>query len=278
MNPNATLSLAIMSSKGGVGKTNITLNLALALHAWGNRTLLMDCDLGLSNLDVLLGIAPEGTLQDLLLADADIWNVICEAGAEGFDILPAASGVPEMVDLDEDMRDMLIRQLMPVLGSYDYVLLDLGAGISSTVQAFAGMTALRVLVVTPEPTSLTDSYALMKVLANNHDVRDFFIVVNQAENRREAETTFARLQAAGRRFLDVEPVFLGFVHQDPHIPEAVRRQAPFLKLYPSCVAAKDILEIARTLTRLRQSASRVLQRKSVLRPLPTWGNSPMLSH
>lgn len=277
MNPNTTMSLAVMSGKGGVGKTNLTLNLAAALHAWGSRTLLMDCDLGLSNLDVLLGIAPEGTLQDLLLADTDICDVICTAGDDGFDILPAASGVPEMAELDEDMRDLLIRQLMPVLGSYDYVLLDLGAGISPTVQAFAGMTAVRILVVTPEPTSLTDGYTLMKVMASNHDVRDFFVVVNQAENKREAEMSFARLHTAGRRFLDLEPVFLGFVHQDPHVAEAVRRQVPFLKLFPSCVASRDVLDIARSLTRLRRSASRMLQRKSVLRPLPTFGNSPILS-
>lgn len=264
MNHNATLSLAIMSGKGGVGKTSISLNLALAMNARENRVLLMDCDLGLANLDVLMGITPEGTLQDVLLADADVRDIIQTAGPGGIDILPAASGVPELVDLDEDMRDMLIRQLEPALELYDYVLLDLGAGISATVQAFGCMTATRIVVVTPEPTALTDSYALMKVMATNHHVRDFFVVVNQVESRREATITFQRLQAACKRFLDLDPVFLGAIRQDSHVYEAVRRQIPLLKLFPTCNAARDIFQIARKLSQLRDSAARMIRRRPVL--------------
>ncbi len=268
MNDNATLSVAVMSGKGGVGKTNISLNLAQALHGMGNRVLLMDCDLGLANLDVLMGLAPEGTLQDVLLGDAEVREIIQPAGADGFDVLPAASGVPELVDLDEDMRDMLIRQLNPVLYGYDYVFLDLGAGINTTVQAFGGMTAVRLVVVTPEPTSVTDGYALMKVLAHNCGVRDFFVVVNQVESRREADITFQRLQAACRRFLDMDPVLLGAIHHDSHVVEAVRRQTPLIKLFPTCNAARDLSDIARAAARLRVSAAGVLRGKPVLDPLP----------
>lgn len=268
MNDKTTLSLAVMSGKGGVGKTNISLNLAQALHAMNNRVLLMDCDLGLANLDVLMGIAPEGTLQDVLLGDAEVGEIIQQAEEGGFDVLPAASGVPELVDLDEDMRDMLIRQLNPALQGYDYVFLDLGAGINATVQAFASMTAIRLVVVTPEPTSVTDGYALMKVLANNHDVRDFFVVVNQVDSRREANITFQRLQAACQRFLGMDPILLGFIHHDSHVSEAVRRQTPLLKLFPTCNAARDIMEIARSVVALRDSTASLLHGKPALDPLP----------
>ena len=268
MNNRPTMSVSVMSGKGGVGKTSVSLNLACALHALGSRALLMDCDFGLANLDVMLGLGSEATLQDVLLADAAVTDIVQSAGAPGFDVLPAASGVPELVDLDEDTRDVLVRRLVPVLHTYDYVFLDLGAGISATVQAFAGMTAARLIVVTPEPTAMTDSYALMKVMAHNHQVRDFFIVVNQAESRQEASQTFKRLQTACRHFLEVDPVFLGAIRQDQHVPDAVRCQNPFFRMHPQCQASRDVAEIAKTLASLRGRAGHMLRRKPALTPLP----------
>ena len=268
MNTNSTLSIAIMSGKGGVGKTNIALNLACALYAMEYRALLMDCDLGLANLDVMLGIAPEGTLQDLLMADADASSILYSL-ADGFDILPAASGVPELVEMDDDMCDLLLRRMLPVLSHYDYVFLDLGAGINRTVQSFAGMAAARIVVVTPEPTALTDSYALIKVLATHHRVRDFLVVVNQVENRQEESTTFKRLFAACQRFLGVEPVLLGSIRTDRRVPEAVRRQTPYVNAFPDSPASQDIIEIARKLIRIRSAMEDNLQRRNVLQVLPS---------
>ncbi len=266
MNTSSTLSLAIMSGKGGVGKTNIALNLAFALYAMEYRALLMDCDLGLANLDVMLGIAPEGTLQDMLMGDADASSIIYSL-ADGFDILPAASGVPELVEMDSDMCDLLLRRMQPVLSHYDYVFLDLGAGINSTVQIFAGMAAARIVVVTPEPTALTDSYALIKVLATQHKVRDFLIVVNQVENRQEENTTFKRLFAACQRFLGVEPVLLGSIRTDKHVAEAVRRQTPYVNAFPDSPAAQDVIEIARKLNRIREAMTETLAKRNILQPL-----------
>lgn len=267
MNTNETLSLSVLSGKGGVGKTTIALNLALALHQEGNRTLLMDCDLGLANLDVLLGITPESTLQDVFISDADVLSVVHRV-EEGFDVLPAASGVPEMADMTNDMRDMLVRRLTPALGAYDYVFMDLGAGINGTVQTFAGMAMARILVVTPEPTALTDSYALMKVLAQMYNVRDFLIVVNQVESKQEETATFRRLHSACKRFLHFEPMLLGSIRQDPKVAEAIRRQTPLLKLFPACNAARDLVEVAKRLIRSREAMSGALRKKSVLEPLP----------
>ena len=268
MNNNFTLSVAIMSGKGGVGKTNIALNLACALYSKEYRTLLMDCDLGLANLDVMLGIAPEGTLQDLLVGDADASSIIYSL-SDGFDILPAASGVPELVEMDNDMRDLLLRRMLPALSHYDYVFLDLGAGINTTVQSFASMAAARIVVVTPEPTALTDSYALIKVLATHHKVRDFLVVVNQVENRQEESSTFKRLFAACQRFLGVEPVLLGSIRTDRCVPEAVRRQTPYLNAFPDNPASQDIHEIARKLIRIRDAMKDTLSRRNILQALPS---------
>ena len=158
---NTTLSVALLSGKGGVGKTNMSLNIACALHQQGFKTLLMDCDLGLANLDVLLGITPEGNLQTALLGEADVSDVLCQIDGEDFAVLPAASGVPELTELQPDERDLLLSRLEPVLHKYDFVFMDIGAGISGTVQTFAAMASVRIVVITPEPTSLTDSYALI---------------------------------------------------------------------------------------------------------------------
>lgn len=248
--PNTTLSIAIMSGKGGVGKTNISLNLACALHQMAFSNLLMDCDMGLANLDVLLGINPEGTMQDVLLGNAKVEDIIHTID-KGFDILPAASGVPELIDMDEDMRGLLLQRLEAVLGGYDFMFLDLGAGINDVVQSFAAMAALRVVIITPEPTSLTDSYALIKVLSSRHNIRDFMVLVNQIENKKEEEMAFSRLSGACQHFLNIEPVLLGSVRNDPKLTEAVRRQVPLLKWAPGSPAGQDLQAIASRLQRIR---------------------------
>ncbi len=263
MNNNSTMSISVMSGKGGVGKTNISLNLACAIYAMEYRAMLMDCDLGLANLDVMLGIAPEGTLQDVLMADADVSSILYSI-AEGFDVLPAASGVPELVEMDGDTSDLLLRRMLPILGDYDYVFLDLGAGINSTVQNFAGMAAARIMVLTPEPTALTDSYALVKVLATHHNVRDFYVIVNQVENEHEEEASFNRFASACQRFLDVHPTLLGSIRSDNYVTEAVRRQTPYVHAFPDCKASQDILEIARKIINIRSAMEEKLKKRAVL--------------
>lgn len=265
VNANRTLSLSVLSGKGGVGKTTIALNLSLALRREGARVLLVDCDLGLANLDVLLGISPEVTLQDVLISDVSASAAVHRV-EDGLDILPAASGVPELVYMTTDMRDMLLSRLRPLLGSYDYVFLDLGAGINGTVQTFADMSMARVLVVTPEPTAMTDTYAIIKVLAQVHGVRDFLLVVNQTESREEETATFRRLHSACKRFLGVEPMLLGGIRQDPKVAEAICRRKPLLQLFPACNAAGDLVELAKRLMRSREAMSDALEKRAVLEP------------
>ncbi|WMW66128.1 MinD/ParA family protein [Nitratidesulfovibrio liaohensis] len=267
MTQNTTLSVSILSGKGGVGKTNIALNLGYCLYRGGHPLLLMDCDLGLANLDVLLGIAPDRNMQDLLDSDAAPRDIAVPIEQGGFDFLPAASGVPELVEMDGDMRALLVRKLEPLFSNYDFLFLDLGAGINPTVLAFAAMTQLRIVIVTPEPTSLTDSYALMKVLSTQHGVRDFFVIVNQAESRKEETQTFERLAAACRKFLDIEPQFLGGVRLDKALPDAVRKQKPLMRVAPQSPAAQDLFSIAVKLQRMRSALLPELADRHPLRAL-----------
>lgn len=261
---NSTLSVAVLSGKGGVGKTNLSLNLACALYHAGFKNLLMDCDMGLANLDVLLGITPEGNLQDALLGDARLSDVLYPLEPKGFDVLPAASGVPELNDMRPDLRDMLLERLEPVLGKYDYIFMDLGAGISETVQTFPAMAAMRIVIITPEPTSLTDSYALIKVLNSRFGMRDFMVLVNQAESPKEAQGAFEKLNGACRHFLHLEPVLLGHVRMDKKLPEAVCRQQALLRYAPGSPAAQDIQALAGRLQRVRLNMADWLAPRDVL--------------
>ncbi|WP_029895270.1 MinD/ParA family protein [Desulfohalovibrio reitneri] len=266
-NTNNTLSVSVMSGKGGVGKTNIALSLGYAMRSRGHPLLLMDCDLGLANLDVLLGISPERNLQDLIKPDIFPKEVVVALEQGGFDFLPAASGVPELVEMDEDMQDILFRKLVRLIGDYRYLLMDLGAGINRTVLSFATMTQMRVVIVTPEPTSLTDSYALMKVLHQQHGIDDFLIVVNQA-SQSEGKQTFERLHAACQRFLEINIRHLGTVRSDPAVLEAVRRQQPLMRYAPGSDAAKDLTAIATRLERFRQDNLDLIGQTPILRSFP----------
>lgn len=265
---NTTMSVAILSGKGGVGKTNLTLNLAFALFQSGYKSLLMDCDMGLANLDVLLGITPEGNLQDVLLGEAKIESVLHPIRPQGLDVLPAASGVPEMNDLNPDRRDLLLSRLAPLLGRYDFIFMDIGAGISDTVQTFASMAAMRIVVITPEPTSLTDSYALIKVLNKRFGLRDFRVVVNEATSANEARRAYDKLAGACKHFLDVELSLLGSVRMDKKLPEAVCKQQPLMSYAPGSPAAQDIQAIAAKLQNARMNMLEWLANNEILKVLP----------
>ena len=267
INPGSTVSLCIMSGKGGVGKTNLALNLGLTLRDLGHRLLLMDCDLGLANLDVLLGLTPEKNMQDILGGEASPEDVLLHV-EDGLDILPAASGVPELVEMDQNQRDMLFEQLADLVSGYDFMLMDLGAGISGTVLALARMAQMRIVLVTPEPTSLTDGYAIIKVLNAKFAVRDFCVVVNQA-TKQEALETFQRLNMACKNFLGFELVQLGHVRLDRTLTEAVINQKPLARFSPQCPASKDIRVLAERIAHYRrENLEAIAARKPLKEFLP----------
>ncbi|SNS24768.1 flagellar biosynthesis protein FlhG [Humidesulfovibrio mexicanus] len=263
INPGGTVSLCIMSGKGGVGKTNLSLNLGFSLRDQGHPSLLMDCDLGLANLDVLLGLAPEKNLQDMLAGSAQPHEVV-QTIEPGLDILPAASGVPEMVEMDQNQQAALFDKLTTLVSGYEFLILDLGAGISGTVLSLARMAQMRVVLVTPEPTSLTDGYAIIKVLHSRFGVRDFLVVVNQATSQ-ESKETFQRLNTACKTFLGFELVHLGHVRLDRSMTEAVINQKPLARHAPNCSAIKDITELAMRIARYRQENLDALQGRQALK-------------
>lgn len=261
---NTTLSISVFSGKGGVGKSSLCVNLGYCLSDLGQRCLLMDCDLGLANLDVLLGVNAEGNLQDLLRTDRDAESILLRLDA-GLDLIPAASGVPELVEMDEDQRTVLLEKLQPLFGAYDFLILDLAAGLNPTVLSLAHAAAKRILVLTPEPTSLTDAYAMVKVLASQSGERDFLVLVNQAQNREEAQKIFARLDSAVSRFLGFNLVYLGMVREDPNMGVAILKQRPLVRLAPESTAVADLRNIAQRPQSLRLTLLPDLASKPVLK-------------
>ncbi|MDR1242104.1 MAG: MinD/ParA family protein [Deltaproteobacteria bacterium] len=267
MSDNTTLSIAVLSGKGGVGKSNLALNISFALNLKGARVLLIDCDFGLANLDVLLGITPPKTIQNILdsnLKPADVLVPVNTSAGRSFDLLPASSGVAGSFDEQRKAPALLTKKISALARRYDYVILDVGAGISPTVLNFASMALMRVLVITPEPTSLTDSYALVKVLSAGRGIRDYLVLVNQIENAKQETQAFKRLSAACTHFLNISPVFLGGIPDDNNMQEAVRRQTPLLREFPESKSVKHIFAVAEKLNKLRAS---MLARIAALDPL-----------
>lgn len=263
LNSPDTMSIAILSGKGGVGKTNLALNLARTLYMKKESTLLIDCDLGLANLDVLLGLHAEHTLHDILADQIQPEQALIAIEENGFDFIPAASGLPELIQMDEDQLALLFSQLESLLLNYKYLFLDLGAGISPTVLSFANLAHVRIVVITPEPTSITDGYAVLKVLNAQYGLTDFHILVNQVTSKAEYELASRRICEASSHFLGFTPKIIGFVQHDKAVLDGVIKQIPFTKLAPKSVASKNVQEIAEKIIKLR------IDLKDLIRKGPT---------
>jgi flagellar biosynthesis protein FlhG len=242
-----TQVIAVASGKGGVGKTNVVANLAVSLSRAGKRVLLLDADLGLGNLDVLLGLVPRHTIEDVLVGTHTLAEIMLK-GPAGINVLPASSGVSRLTSLTESQQLMIQEQLADLAAEMDVLLIDTGAGISSNVTFFASSADETMVIISPEPTSLTDAYALIKVLARQYRERRFKVLVNQAKSPREAAEVFGKLDVAVDRFLHVSVELVGSIPYDDYVHMAVMQQKAVSDMFPEAPAAQAFKRLAQQVT------------------------------
>jgi flagellar biosynthesis protein FlhG len=238
--------IAVTSGKGGVGKTHISCNLAVLAARAGRRVLVLDADLGLANADIVLGVAPHYHLGHLLEASASLDDILAE-GPEGVRILAASSGVQELTHLDDAQKLRLVTALDAIEDRFDLVVIDCGAGIGDNVLFFAGAAQEALLVITPEPTSLTDAYATVKVLSQQAGVEHFAVVVNSAPTGAHGREVFGRLTSVTDRFLTARLTFLGHVPRDENVQRALMAQRPVVELFPRSLYSRALQDISRDL-------------------------------
>jgi flagellar biosynthesis protein FlhG len=245
--------ISVTSGKGGVGKTNISANLAYLLSRRNKKALVLDADAGLANIDVILGINSQYNLYHVLKGEKSLSEAVID-GPGGIKILPSASGIPEMTDLSRGQKLTLIDELNALNEALDFMIIDTGAGISSNVMYF-NMVAKEIIVVTsPEPTALTDAYALIKVLYQRHAKKRFRLLVNMVRNPSEAKEIYERLSQATDHFLNLTIEYLGYVLLDEKVKDAIRQQKAFAEVYPNSPATKCLARIADKLCSEAQEA------------------------
>jgi flagellar biosynthesis protein FlhG len=242
-NRHGVRMISVTSGKGGVGKTNIAANLAYLLSRMNQKIMILDADTGLANIDVILGINSLYNLSHVLNGERLLADTLVE-GPGGIKILPSASGIPEMTELSRGQKLTLIDELNNLNDSLDFILIDTGAGISSNVMYF-NMAAREIIVVTtPEPTALTDAYALIKVLYQRHAKRRFRLIVNMVHNPSEAKEVYDRLSNATDQFLNLTIEYLGYVLLDEKLKQAVLQQKALAEIYPNSPSARCLARIA----------------------------------
>jgi flagellar biosynthesis protein FlhG len=252
--------VTITSGKGGVGKTNISVNLALELARRGFRTCLFDADMGLANINILLGLYPEKTLADVISGDKRISDIIIR-NYQGVDIVPGSSGISKLAALDSQQIEPVIAALSQ-LDHYDFLLFDTSAGAGNDVTTFCRAASEMLLIITPEPTSLTDAYALLKILSSKGFNKPVRVVINLARHLQHAKIPYQSLSQTVSKHLPIVVSALGFITQDSHVTEAVRLQKPFLSLYPKSMASTCIQKIADRLISTQSNTSNTLDMKS----------------
>ncbi|CDZ92895.1 flagellar synthesis regulator FleN [Pseudomonas saudiphocaensis] len=235
--------IAVTGGKGGVGKTNVSVNLALALAELGRRVVLLDADLGLANVDVLLGLTTKRTLADVIAGECDLRDVLIQ-GPGGIRIVPAASGTQSMVQLSSLQHSGLIQAFSDIGDDIDVLIIDTAAGIGDGVVSFVRAAQEVLLVVTDEPTSITDAYALIKLLNRDYGISRFRVLANMAHTPQEGRNLFAKLAKVTERFLDVALQYVGAVPYDESVRKAVQKQRAVYEAYPRAKSSLAFKAIA----------------------------------
>ncbi len=244
--PKPVKVVAVSGGKGGVGKTNVSVNLAVALDGMGRKVVLLDADFGLANVDVVLGLSPEYDLSHLINGERTLEEIMVEGPGE-LRIVPASSGIGRMAALTPAEHAGVIRAFSELNSDLDLLIVDTAAGISDGVVSFCRASQEVIVVVCDEPASITDAYAFMKVMHREYGVSRFHVLANMAHSVREGHELFLKLARAAERFLDVTPSYLGAVPHDERLRQAVQKQQAVVTAYPSSPSALALKKIARSI-------------------------------
>ncbi|MDY6823751.1 MAG: MinD/ParA family protein [Thermodesulfobacteriota bacterium] len=236
--------MAVTSGKGGVGKTNVAGNLGVAFAALGKRVLIFDADLGLANIDILFGLNPEFNIGHVLSGEKSLKQVLVTI-APDVSVIPAGSGLADLTHLTEGQKLNLLSEFETIDADVDICLIDTGAGISENVIYFNISADECVIVATPEPTSITDAYAMIKVMSVQHGTQYFRLLVNMAEDEQEAKMVYLNLSQAADRFLNgVLLEYIGYIPRDTHVNRAVASRKPVIEMFPEAAASIQLKKIA----------------------------------
>lgn len=241
--------ISVTSGKGGVGKTNLTANLGWQLRQLRRRVLILDADLGLANIDIVLGLSPAFNLSHFISGEKSLAEILVK-GPAGLRVLPASSGVSDITSLSDEQKLRLLEELDSLATEFDFLLIDSAAGISQNVIYFNLAAQTTIVIITPEPTSLTDAYATIKVLSGQYRQDRFKILANEVRDDEEGLQTFSKLARVTDRFLNVSLDYLGAVPLDRSVTEAVRMQKPFCEVFPEGAATAAMRTLAKRVNSL----------------------------
>lgn len=257
--------MTVASGKGGVGKTNVSVNLAISYAQMGKKVLLMDADLGLANINILLGIIPKFTLYDVMKGRKTVAEIIIPY-KENIFIVPGASGFYQLADLRDDQKEALVANL-EALDDYDIIIVDAGAGVSENVLSFVAASSEVLVVTTPEPTALTDAYGMIKAIAAKADDVSVKLIVNMIQDSLQGKRVFQKLSDVCHRFLKMKLDNLGFVYDDIAVKQAVSAQKPLVLSFPDSKAAQSIKHLVLRLEKMEHLISEKKGIKKFLKKL-----------
>jgi len=253
-------TIAITSGKGGVGKTNVTTNLAISLSQQGEKVCIFDADTGLANINIVMGINPDYTLEDLVNGDKSIDEILLE-GPAGIQIVPAASGVANYTDLEPEKQTRIIEALETLEKRFDYLLIDTAAGIGKDVTNFIASAQYVTLVISTEPTSLTDAFALLRVLKRKNIKKPIHVLVNMVLNYANSMEVFNRFEAAVNKYLKIKVNYLGYIIDDHSVKESISKQRPVILQRPDSLASRCFYNLSQVTKQQLKETSK-LQRFS----------------